>query len=168
MYELLLPTVTGVLAFLLIINFPDKFTDFGRHQYFMYFRQNNIVLGPTILVFISFVLLWNTILPVFNVSIDLMILITASVYSFFIFVYSIVDSSSTHGLIIYFTILLITNTITYSPTISFTGCIAGLFWLFTCLFIINDIHFNRLSLQQHLEWYIWYAGTSGGILRCRQ
>lgn len=168
MYELLLPTITGFLAFIIVINFPDKFSDFGRHQYFRYFRQHNIVVGPSLLVFITFVLLWNTILPVFNINTDGMILIAAAVYLFFIFIYSIVDSYSTYGLIVYFTLLLITNTITYSPTITFTGCITGLFWLFTCLFVINDLHLNELSWDQHLEWYIWYAGTIGGILRCRQ
>jgi hypothetical protein len=168
-YGDVLPVILPCIACTLAISVPlydcFLFVPNERNQYMRKFHRKGLFYGPSICVFMFLISFWNLVLPFFDISIHMSSIIIGSVYLYIVMLYSIVDEASTPAMVVYFIFNMLITIGMYDVHSSYNRSLAFIFILVLFGELAYSIHMNFMPLKKHAQWYMWYAGTMGGMLR---
>jgi hypothetical protein len=157
--------LSGILAIATPLHYPFAFLPRDREEYVRAFHHKRIYIGPSISLFAILISSWVLVLSIFQVEYHTAILIVGSVYVYIVILYSLVDEYSTPSMAGYFILNLILTMSLYNTKYTLSelymyGVILEIF-----VYLALNIHTGIVSWNQTFQWYIWYAGTLGGLLR---
>ena len=164
-YTAILPCIACILAIFVPLYDCFYFMPNERTEYMREFHRRGLYYGPSICLFIILISFWNLVLSLFEVSIHISGIIIGSVYLYFVMMYSVVDSASTPPMVMYFTLNMLITIGMYDVHSSYNSSLTFVFFLVVFNVITHSIHMNFMPMKKHIQWYIWYAGTMGGMLR---
>ena len=164
-YEIIYVALAGLFAVFTPLYEPMLFMPADRIKYERVFHTLKIYIGPTAALFGIMFMFWLVVLPLFQVSSYNAVIIIGSLYIYLLLLYSIVDEKCTPALSGYLSLNFVLTLVFYRTYPTYEEQLNNTIILLMFIIVAYISQLIHHSFTQNLQWYLWYAGTMGGMLR---